>query len=404
MSGKKVYVGSVILADEVLIPGAVVTDGDEIAWVGKFVDLPEEFADVEKADIPPSAFVMPGLVDVHCHGGGGASFPDAKSLDDVRQAANEHLKFGTTTLIGSLVTAAIPVLEERAALLADAVGEGIIAGFHYEGPFISKEKCGAQDPEYIIPPTVKDAEKLVEAARGKAVTITVAPEKFLDDEGKKALQIFVDADILPSWGHTVATMSETVDAIDLGVELIKDAPEEVRGGRATVTHLYNGMPPMHHRTPGPIPAFMRASANGKVVSELINDGIHIDPLLVGQTVAGIGRENAVFVTDAMAAAGMADGEYVLGPQEVRVKRGVARLMHGDALAGGTSHLLDQVKIGFDDAGLSLVDSVYLATRAGADVLGNDKIGRLEPGAKADLLVTTENFNVISVIRDGKKVS
>ena len=403
MAEKKAYVGEVILADEVLSEGVVVTDGDTITWVGPLAELPDELAEVEQIEFDADSYIMPGLVDVHCHGGGGASFPDANTLDDVRAAAGEHLKFGTTTMIASLVTAAIPVLEEKGALLADAVDEGIIAGFHYEGPFISKEKCGAQNPKYIVPATPNDAKKLVEAGRGKAVTITIAPEQCLGDEGREALEILIDGDILPSWGHTNATTQQTVDAIDMGIDLLQEAPEKVRGGRGTVTHLFNGMPPMHHRAPGPIPAFMRAAAKGELFAELINDGIHVDPLMVGQVVAGVGRENCVFVTDSMAAAGMPDGEYVLGPQEVRVKRGVARLLHGDALAGGTSHLLDQVRIGYQVAGLPLVDSVYLATRAGADVLGDEEIGRLESGSKADLLITTKGFDVLAVIRGGHQV-
>ncbi len=404
MPDKKAYVGEVILKDEVLSDGVVVTDGGTITWVGPLTDLPDELAGVEQIEFDADSYIMPGLVDVHCHGGGGASFPDATTLDDVRAAAGEHLKHGTTTMIASLVTAAIPVLEEKGALLADAVDEGIIAGFHYEGPFISKEKCGAQNPKYIVAATPDDARKLVEAGRGNAVTITIAPEQCLGDEGKEALGILIDGDILPSWGHTNATTNQTVDAIDMGIDLLKEAPEKVRGGRGTVTHLFNGMPPMHHRSPGPIPAFMRAAAKGELFAELINDGIHVDPLMVGQVVAGVGRENCVYVTDSMAAAGMPDGEYVLGPQEVRVKHGVARLLHGDALAGGTSHLLDQVRIGYQIAGLPLVDSVYLATRAGADVLGNKEIGRLEAGSKADLLITTKGFDVLAVIGGGKQVA
>lgn len=404
MATKKVYLGKVITEDEVLKKGAVVTEGSTITWVGKQANLPADAQDAEVVSFRKNVFIMPGLVDVHCHGGGGASFPDAETLDDVSKAANEHLRFGTTTLIASLVTAAIPVLEQRASLLADAVDKGIIAGLHYEGPFISVQRCGAQNPKYIVPPTPKDAKKLVDAARGNAVTITLAPEHCLDEDGKEAVKILVGGDILPSWGHTDATTDQTLEAINLGAEALNAAPEKVRGGRGTVTHLFNGMPPMHHRAPGPIPAFMRASAKGELYAELINDGVHVDPLMVGQVVAGVGRENCVFVTDAMAAAGMADGQYVLGPQEVRVKKGVARLVHGGALAGGTSHLLDQVKIAFDTGGLSLVDAVYLASAAGADVLGNDRIGRLTPGADADLLITTEMFNVLMVVRDGEKVS
>lgn len=402
MADTKAYLGAVILEDQVVDPGLVVTEGDRIAWVGSNSDLPDQWADTEVVEV--DGYIMPGLVDVHCHGGGGASFPDSESLDDVRTAANEHLKHGTTTLIASLVTAAIPVLEEKGSLLAEAADRGIIAGFHYEGPFIAKEKAGAQNPKYIVPPTPADVEKLLKAARGQAYTMTIAPEKFLDEDGRKSLRTLIEGNVLPSWGHTIATVAQTNEAIAWGETYLEEQPKQVRGGKGTITHLFNGMPPMHHRNPGPIPASIRAAADGTVVAELINDGIHLDAGLVAEVVRTIGRENCVFVTDAMAAAGMADGQYVLGPQEVRVEDGVARLVHGDALAGGTSHLVEQIKVGVEQGGLPLVDCVYLASRAGANILGLEDVGRLTPGASADLLLTTEDFEVISVVKGGQKVT
>lgn len=398
----KLWRGTVI-TDQELEDGAVVTRGDQILWVGEADDLPPEHQDAVPQDVPEDALIMPGLIDVHCHGGGGASFPDSHSLQDVETAAFEHLRHGTTTLIASLVTADIPTLVERATLLADAVDAGIVAGIHYEGPFLSEARCGAQDPAYLIPATPAEAEALVVAARGKAVAITVAPEHCLDMEGRSAIQILVEGNILPSWGHTDGSLAQSNEAIEMGAELLDAQPEQVRGGKATVTHLFNGMPPMHHRAPGPLPAFLESAKSGIVYAEMINDGVHIDPLLVAEMVELLGKENCVFVTDAMAAAGMADGEYVLGPQAVRVEGGVARLAHGDAIAGGTSRLLDQLKVATRQGGISLPDAVFLASTQGAAVLGLTDRGQLAEGLRADLLVTDGNLDVARVVRGGEDV-
>lgn len=400
MAPTQVLKGNVVLSHRVLEGGAVVLEQGRISWIGERSALPDQYSDAEATDAE-GGYITPGFVDVHCHGGGGASFPDATTVDEVRTAANEHLNHGTTTLIASLVTAAIPVLEERANLLADAVEEGIVAGIHYEGPFLSEARCGAQNPAYLVPATTADARRLVDAARGKAVSITLAPEHCLDDEGQRAVKTLVEGDILPSWGHSDCTVSQAAEAVDLGVDLIAAAGQRVRGGRASVTHLFNGMPPMHHRSPGPIPALLTAAQEGRLVAELICDGVHVDPLLVAEMVQLVGRDNVVFVTDAMAAAGMADGEYVLGPNEVTVSDGVARLTHGGNLAGGTSRLVDQVRIAVTQGGLSVEDAVHLASKQGAKFLGLEDRGELKVGLRADVVVMTEDFRTEKVFREGQ---
>lgn len=403
MDTVRILRGNVVLPDTVAKDSAVVVKGDTIVWVGKATHVPGEYEGSDLIDAGSDGWIMPGFVDVHCHGGGGASFPDATTIEEVEIAANEHLRWGTTTLVASLVTAAIPVLEERAALLADAVEHNIVAGIHYEGPFLSEARCGAQNPAYLIPATPTDAQKLVQAARGYAVSITLAPERCLDEEGREAVQILVEGDVLPSWGHSDCTISQANEAVVLGVEDLRDTPQAVRGGKATVTHLFNGMPPMHHRAPGPIPAFLSCAQDGKIIVELICDGVHVDPLLVAEIVELVGRENAVFVTDSMAAAGMKDGAYVLGPNAVTVEGGVARLTEGGNLAGGTSHMMDQVRTAVNEAGIPLVDAVYLAATQGAQVLGLKDRGRIAVGLRADLVVATADFTASQVFRSGNLV-
>ncbi len=397
--------GVVVLPSEEIAEGTVITEGDRIIWVGASTEIPVELSDTPSEDLPDGAVIIPGLIDVHCHGGGGASFPDSTSLQDVKTAASEHLKNGTTTLVASLVTAPVDILEQRATLLAKAVGEGIIEGIHFEGPFLSEARCGAQDPRYLIPATPDVARRLVAAASGKAVSMTIAPERATGSEGREALEVLVGGDVLPSWGHTDSGIETAEAAVEAGLDLISDKASPTRGGRATVTHLFNGMRPLHHRDPGPISVFLAAAERGDVVVEMINDGTHLDPQLVRQVLDIVGRDNAVFVTDAMAAAGMPDGDYVLGPQAVRVEGGVARLAEGGAIAGGTARLVDCVRTAVLKSGISLVDAVYLGTVQGAKILGLTDRGELAPGKRADLVVLDPgDLGVLRVVRGGELVA
>src|SRR5690606_5887686 len=133
--------------------GAVVVAGDTLAWVGDAADVPDRWrAAVGAAPAVPGCYLLPGLVDLHCHGGGGASFPDATDAATALNAVLEHRRHGTTSLVASLVTAAPDVLRERTVMLAELAAAGEIAGIHFEGPFISADRCGAQNPAAIRPP------------------------------------------------------------------------------------------------------------------------------------------------------------------------------------------------------------------------------------------------------------
>ena len=177
----------------------------------------------------------------------------------------------------------------------------------------------------------------------------------------------------------------------------------MRSDRPTATHLFNGMRPMHHRTPGPVPEFLAAAARGECVLEMIGDGVHLSPAIVLDMFETLGRDNVVLVTDAMAAAGMPDGDYVLGPAAVTVAGGVARLTGRDAIAGGTAHLLDVVRTTWE-GGVDLVDAVYAGSVQGAEILGDPNVGALLPGLWGDVVVTDAGLNPVRVLRRGKDVA
>jgi len=394
--------GRVVAPTEVIADGVVVIRGATIAWVGQAADAAAAgWADVPDAMATPCT-VLPGLVDIHTHGGGGASYPDATTPEEALVAVHEHRAHGTTTLVASLVTAAPDTLRQRVGVLTELAEADEIAGIHLEGPFVSTVRCGAQDPELIQVPDAELTRELATLARGHLVTMTVAPELAgVTGEGG-VVEALIAAGALPSFGHTDGSWQQTTDALVDASARLAAAPAR-RSGRATVTHLFNGMRPMVHRDPGPIPAFLAAAAHGEAVVELIGDGTHVAPEMVRSIFSLVGAENVVLVTDAMAAAGMPDGAYRLGSQDVTVDGGVARLTHGGAIAGGTAHLLDVVRTTVA-GGVPLVDVLLAAATTPATVLGDATVGALEVGRRADVLVVDDDFRVLSVRRAGVVVA
>jgi N-acetylglucosamine-6-phosphate deacetylase len=172
-----------------------------------------------------------------------------------------------------------------------------------------------------------------------------------------------------------------------------------------VTHLFNGMRPVHHRSTGPVLPALAAASRGRVAIELVADGVHLDPQVVSDVFALAGPENIALVTDAMAAAGMPDGEYVLGSLAVKVADGVARLTSTGSIAGGTAHLLDVVRSAHRDSGVPLAHAVRSASATPAGVIGlGDKVGSLRPGLRADVLVADEGLRPLEVWRAGVRVA
>lgn len=394
----RVVRGRVVTPTAVLDDGVVAWEGERLTWVGDAGSAPDGLRDAVAAVTPVDGYVLPGLVDLHCHGGGGASFPDAEDLDTARVAVAEHLRYGTTSLVASLVTAAPEVLRQRTGVLVALAETGEIAGIHYEGPFISADRCGAQNPAAIQQPDAALTRELLALGRGHVVTMTLAPEApgVTGEDG--VADVLAAGGALPSFGHTVATAPQSRAAVAEAGRMLAGA-SAARSARPTVTHLCNGMNPMHHREPGPIPEFLAAAADGRLVIELIADGTHLDPSLVRSFMEIAGRENVALVTDAMAAAGMPDGDYQLGSLAVTVADGVARLTGGTSIAGGTAHLIDVVRTTVA-GGVDLVDAVYSAATTPAAVLGDDGVGALEAGRRADVVVTDADLRPGRVIKGG----
>src|SRR5690606_16329824 len=370
---------------------------------------------VARTPAAPDAYVLPGLVDLHNHGGGGASFPDATTPEAALPGVLEHRRHGTTALLASLVTAQPAVLLERAAVLADLADAGEIEGLHAEGPFLSHRRRGAHNPADLQEGSVELVKELAAAARGWLRTMTVAPEVPGVTGAGGVAQALIELGVLPSLGHTDGSTEQAEELIAQVTQALAASGGTASGGTAgpmTATHLFNGMRPLHHRAPGPIAACLAAAARGDMVVELIGDTVHLDPATVRTVFEIAGADNVALVTDAMAAAGVADGRYELGPMSVEVRAGVARIVPDDpaipaeegAIAGGTAHLVDVVRHTVA-AGVPLVDAVRSATAVPARVLGlTGQVGALVEGSRADVLVTDAALRPLRVLRHGLDVA
>lgn len=380
-----------------VVPGALVLLGDgEILWSGPAVQAPQHSA---RRTVWHDGLILPGLVDIHCHGGGGASFPDASGPAQMMDAVREHRRHGTTSLVASLVTASPDTLRQRVADLAQLAADGEIAAIHLEGPFISEARKGAQNPEHITGGDAELVRELAAIAGGALATMTIAPEA--EDAGA-VITALAECGAIPSLGHTDCTSAEMTQ----GVERSLQALQRARGRSAlpTATHLFNGMRPIHHRDPGPALACLDAAARGQMVVELVADGVHLDHRTVAHVFAVAAEDHVMLVTDAMAAAGMADGQYSLGAQDVTVAGGVATLTHGGSIAGGTAHLLDVLRHTVLGSGVDLVRAVRAATAVPARVLGlQERIGSLTSGCRADVLLVDAEFHPVTVLRAGEEI-
>lgn len=317
----------------------------------------------------PGAVLTPGFIDIHGHGGGGAAHDDG--VEAIRTARELHRAHGTTRSVISLVTAGIDDLAERVSRIADlAEADAAILGSHLEGPFLDPGHHGAHDPGLLIEPTPAAVDRLLEAGRGTVRQITIAPEL---PGALAAIERIAGAGAAAAVGHTDADADAARRAFDAGATIL--------------THAFNAMRGLHHRAPGPIGA---ATGDGRVILEVIADGVHLDPEIVRIAFAAAPGRIAL-VTDAMAAAGAADGAYLLGALEVRVDAGVARL--SDGTIAGSTLTQDAALRTAVAAGIALADAVAALTSTPARAIGRPDLGTLAVGAPADAVLLDADLRV-----------
>ncbi|WP_330239959.1 N-acetylglucosamine-6-phosphate deacetylase [Streptomyces sp. NBC_00525] len=370
---------TVLAGARVVLPTGTVENG-RVTVEGTRISGSQAAADTPVLDLS-GHWIVPGFVDMHNHGGGGASFTSG-TVDEVLTGVRTHREHGTTTLVASTVTGEMDFLAERAGILSELVEQGDLAGIHFEGPFISPCRKGAHSENLLRHPDPAEVRKLMDAARGTAKMFTLATEL---PGGIDSVRLLAEHGVIAAIGHTDATYEQTAEAIDAG---------------ATVaTHLYNAMPTLGHRSPGPIAALLE---DERVTVELINDGTHLHPAALELAYHHAGADRVALITDAMDAAGFGDGRYQLGPLAVNVENGVARLVEGNSIAGSTLTLDTAFHRAVTIDRIPVEDVVRSISANPARLLGvYDKVGSLEPGKDADLVVLDEEFRLKGVMRKGE---
>lgn len=352
----------------------MLVDGDTIVSTGSGEGPSAD----ETVDLD-GAWLTPGFLDLHSHGAGGFSYDDG--ADAIASALAVHRAHGTTRSVISLVANPIGALEASLSTIAELTTiDPLILGSHLEGPYLSAERSGAHNPEFLRDPQPAELDRLLDAARGTLRQITIAPEL---PNALELIEILVENGVVVAVGHSEADFALTRQAFDLGARML--------------THAFNAMPGIGHRAPGPVIA---AFEDSRVTLELILDGEHVHP-----DVAGLAFRSApgriALITDAMAAAGSSDGDYPLGSLTVEVRDGLAHLAGTDTLAGSTLTQDRALRLAIEQVGVAPTDAVTALTLTPARVLGLDaRHGLLAAGFAADAVQLDSRWQVEHVWANG----
>ncbi len=316
-----------------------------------------------------SGTLIPGFIDIHCHGGGGYYFSNS-SPDLIAIAIATHRQSGTTTQFASLVTADLGELKEQIQRLIPFVRSGEIAGIHLEGPYLSRAKCGAHSPELLRAPSLDEVKSLVDYGQGTIAMVTIAPEL---EGALESIAWLTSQGIVAAIGHSDADADTARAAIDAGAKVVThftNAMAKMVGGQSMATEVLD---------------------DSDISLELINDGTHV-PTDVIEALKKSALDRTVLITDAMSAAGSIDGKYQIGDLEVEVKDSIARLVSNGSLAGSTL-TMERAFLNFlNKDGANIVDAVHASSTRASQVFGLNNVGSISVGKKANIL----NF-------DGKKI-
>ena len=344
---------------------------------------------VEDPEIIDAAgcYVIPGLLDVHFHGCIGEDFSDA-SADGLQKMADYELSEGVTYICPAGMTLAEEQLTgicRNAANHKKTSSAGAeLVGVHLEGPFLSQAKKGAQNSDFLHKPDADMLLRLQKEADGLVKLVTLAPE---EENGLEFTKRAVEAGIHVSIGHTAADYDTALAAFQAGAD--------------HVTHLFNGMPPIHHRAPGVI---MAAFDSPGVRPEIICDGVHIHGSVIRGTFRLFGADRMILISDSLRATGMPDGQYTLGGLDVKVVGKLATLVSDGAIAGSATNLMDCMRTVVKEMGIPLETAVACATMNPAKSLGvYEEYGSITEGKKANIVLLDKDLELQAVIKDGVRL-
>ena len=374
----KVFDGQCFRERDVVVEGqsfsSIGASGDEAGSMGGAADTLDA----------SGCYVIPGLIDVHFHGAMGHDFCDA-SDEGISAIAAYEASRGVTSICPTTMT--LP--EERLAPIVASVaahetaaGEAGIVGINMEGPYIAPDKVGAQNPAYVRSASIEEFGRLQQQAMGLIKLVDVAPEQ----PGNLEFIRQMSHDVRVSVAHTCTSYDDACAAFDAGAR--------------HMTHLFNAMPALHHREPGPIAA---GAERNDVTAEIIADGVHIHPAMVRLAFALFGDDRMILISDSLRACGLGDGEYELGGQQFFVKGNRATIANG-SLAGSVSDVMACMRTAVRTMGIPLTSAVKAATVNPARALGLDgKLGVIAPGYQADAVVLDRDLNIKHVVLRGKAI-
>ncbi|MBC8471289.1 MAG: N-acetylglucosamine-6-phosphate deacetylase [Planctomycetes bacterium] len=327
----------------------------------------------------------PGFIDVHIQGAGGADVLDA-TPEALKAISQTCAHFGATSFLATTVFKP-EQKNQHLTVAAEHVGRDLgganLLGIHLEGPFISMQKKGMIQPDCICPPSMQVLDKILNITNGQLKMMTIAPEL---PDCTKIIKRLIDSSVIASFGHSSATYEQTIDGFNAGI--------------SHVTHLFNAMPSLHHRSPGPLAAIFQTK---HITAQLIPDGVHIHPAVLKLAYETLGPNRTIPITDGMQALGLGDGIFIYNSIEYESKNGTARYKDGTLIgtALGLSQLLERLT-GF--TGCPFETAIKAVTQKTAELLGiEDRKGSIEPGKDADLVLLDRNYSVHTTIVAGKVV-
>lgn len=376
---------NIVLPDGMIENGWLLSHQGKIKLIGdQHTAKPEASANIQELD-GQGGYLVAGFIDIHVHGGANEDFMQAKG-EQLDRITSFHMENGTTAMLATSLTASreelTNVLEAVKQYSSKSMPYAQLVGVHLEGPFVNPKWKGAQNEDYIIVPQPDWLEEWVEQYPGLIKMQTLAPER---EGAPEYISLLHKHGIVAASGHTDATFDQMQTAIQHGL--------------SHAVHTYNAMRPLHHREPGTVGAVMLSE---DVTAEIIADGLHVHPAAIKVLIKVKGTDRVVLITDAMAAAGMPDGNYLLGILPVTVKNGEAHLTDGGSLAGSTLTMIRGFRYLINEIGVSISEASKMASLNPAKVIGlQGEYGSIEADKRADLLILDKELNIQHVIIAGE---